>query len=440
MDRQKDTNTPTMREHETIVDKMSQISRRQFIIGAAAAGAAIAASGGIYYVLEGNKTNEGAEKLSVDSSQVLEIDDFEKEDSLEAYVSQTREIDLAYNTLVHVNGSTYASILEPTETGSPLVTASLISLSTADKTRILKSAITQERNFEIYDFRGNEKGFVWTESNIFTGQIYVYTAPIDTDLSSNVIRVLELNSESSLPNIELFENTAWIQVAPKETSSSSKSALYKIDIGSDASKLENVLTSKSFATAPSYTKEGIVVTPRNDNYTSRFDIRLLDGKAGTLKDILTLPQSMTPQDASYGGTGFSFSFYGNYDYGDGISSLGTYAQMTLGEALQDESLLSRDERIKTESNVNWLHFARNPLCAPVWLGSIIAFKSTSSIALFKPAEKKYALISADEGADDYGVWLCSTGNADKLVTINNIDYTPLSGDAIKSCTLRIYSA
>ena len=148
---------------------------------------------------------------------------------------------------------------------------------------------------------------------------------------------------------------------------------------------------------------------------------------------------MTPQDVAYGKTGFSFSFQGSYDYGDGISGVGTYAQMQLGSVLSDDSLASKDARLKNESGVNWLNFARSPFSAPAWVASMIAFKSTKSVAIFKPDEKKYALISADEGADDYGVWLVSTGEVEKLATITNIDYTPLSGSAIKACKLRVYA-
>ena len=446
MANRRNTNTPTKRQRETIIDKMSTITRRQFIIGAAATGAVIAASGGIYYAVEGSKTEEGVEKLEVAYSQIVGIDDCEKDDSLDNYVYLEREVDLEYNTIVHVSSDSYAAVLEPTDTGSPLVTASIISLVNSDKTTILKNAVTQERNFEVFDFRADESGFVWTESNVLTGKIYVYTAPFNSDVSASAKVALALDASSQLPEIEIFDNTAWIQVTPKTDTSATttasateKSKLYKITIGQDSSQIQQVLETKSFATAPVHAKSGIVVSPKNEVSTSRYDIRLLDGQTGTLKDILTLPQSMTPQDVAYGKTGFSFSFQGSYDYGDGISGVGTYAQMQLGSVLSDDSLASKDARLKNESGVNWLNFARSPFSAPAWVASMIAFKSTKSVAIFKPDEKKYALISADEGADDYGVWLVSTGEVEKLATITNIDYTPLSGSAIKACKLRVYA-
>lgn len=440
MPKHAENNAPKMRERETLTDRISHITRRQFIIGAAATGAVIAASGGIYYAVEGNNTEEGLSKLTVSSSQIISIEDCEKEDSFDSYVYLEREVDLSYNTIVNVSCDAFAAILEPTDVGNPLVTASLISLSNSDKTYILHGAITQERSFEIFDFRANEKGFVWIESNVLTGKIYVYTSPFKTDMSTSAKVALELDSKWNLPDIEIYDNSAWIQASPKDSTSAEKSKLFKIALGDDQSSLEQVCETKTFATAPTHTKQGIVITPRNEISSARYDICLLDGQNAQLLDVCTLPQSMTPQDATYGKTGFSFSFQGSYDYGDGISNVGTYAQTDIGEPLSGDSIVARDERIQSESQSNWLHFSRSPYCAPAWLNNMIAFKSTKSIAIFKPEDKKYALISADDGADDYGVWLCSAGESEKLVTITNIDYTPLSGEAIKSCKLKVYSS
>ena len=101
---------------------------------------------------------------------------------------------------------------------------------------------------------------------------------------------------------------------------------------------------------------------------------------------------------------------------------------------------AKDLKAEALSSSTWMQFGRSPLSAPAWISSMYAVKSTRTVAIFKPEERKYALIEATDGADDYGVWLCCNGECDKLITLSNLDYTPIRGSAIKECRLQVWNA
>lgn len=56
-------------------------------------------------------------------------------------------------------------------------------------------------------------------------------------------------------------------------------------------------------------------------------------------------------------------------------------------------------------------------------------KSTSAVCGVDLQGKRYFALSAENGADDYGEWLASSGQNDTVVTYSNIDYTPIGGEA-----------
>lgn len=434
---------PTPRTRETKKrasnERPFDITRRQFLIGTGVVGAVLAVGGGTYYVTESNKDTSGQTKLKVTQDQVIKIGDLELVDDISEFLKVEREVTLDYNTLIHSNDSDMLSLLESTSEGSPLFHACAFSLASGNKSVLLSGPVTDKPRFDIFDFKTNSSGSVWVESNVFTGENIVYTCEANSDHSTNAIVAMTLGADKKMPQIIACDDYAWIQTSPSE-GNSGKEELWRIKFGESGSSAEKIMETNAFATAPSWTKSGVVVTPRNENTLTSYDIRLLDATSAQIKDICSLQQSMKPQDVSWGNSGFSFSFQGSYEVGEGISQVGTYAQTNIGNKLASEDNASRDARNENLSEQTWLSFNREPTCAPAWIGDYIAFKSTSSVAIVDPKTKKYAAIKADDGADDYGVWLISHGDCDRLVTIQNINYRPLSGDPIKECQLKVWVA
>ena len=103
--------------------------------------------------------------------------------------------------------------------------------------------------------------------------------------------------------------------------------------------------------------------------------------------------------------------------------------------LQD---MKKDARNTDLSEKPWLGFNREPTCPCAWIGNYVCVKSTSSVAVIDLSSRKYALIRADDGADDYGVWLVSKGSVENLVTLQNINFTSLTGDLVKEGRLKIW--
>ena len=73
---------------------------------------------------------------------------------------ETANVELPLGSLVWASSDTVAACLIPTETGSPLAQASLISLESAAVTTVLEQAAGQIEGFEIYDVSASEQGIV----------------------------------------------------------------------------------------------------------------------------------------------------------------------------------------------------------------------------------------------------------------------------------------
>lgn len=445
---------PTSRKAATLTERIEnkEITRRNFIIGGVVAGVAIASASGIYYAVEGD-SQIGTTRISVPSANVFGLSDCEQNDDLGQFLKLERTISLPYNTLVGYGSDNIIATLQSSEAGSPLNRAVIIDASNGNSTTALSSTVSSEPRWDIIDFAASKDGCVWIEANLLTDKKRVFTSSSHIASDSPTL-VLELDSNWKIPDIIANETVAWIQLSPNDdNSSSTQSELLKINLGENANKIEKVVSTRSFACPPSIAKSGICCCPRDSVYSSSYKLTYLNN-SGVEVDCCTLPTSMKPQDVSYGRGHFAFSFTGSYDYGDGISQIGTYNSLTDSQTYEellaaaksserdDEAAQKKSKDLKNTSlsQSTWMQFGRSPLSAPAWSGDLYAIKSTRTVAIFKPDLKQYALIEASDGSDDYGVWLCCNGECDKLVTLTNLDYTPLRGSAIKECRVQIWSA
>ena len=439
-------------------------SRRQFLIGAGALGALACGGGGIIY-FSSKGDNSGNARLNVPTSNVFGIDDCEKLEDSSSLIKLEREVNLPYDTLIFVSDDNVASLLLSTEDGSPINTASTINLQNANIQKVLTSPVTQAIGFDIWDFRTNENGCIWIEANILTKETIVYTSSSFAEASSNFkIAYQQKGEEFLLPSIAICKNYGWIQLEPASSNKSQKARLQRIELGKSQDSLTTIFETKAFATQISSCKDGVVASPRSTASSSCVELQLLDGVTAETLDICTLPQSMIPQDVSYSNGTFSFSFAGSYDYGAGISKSGTYTSIPTdsntfseiliievqsakeklrSQSLNDEeqkkaTLTAKDKRNSFFSSQKWFNFGRTPVTSTAWIDSPFAVKSTRSIAIFDLENKKYCLIESPDGADDYGVFLCSCGQSEQLVTITNINYSDVKGAEVKKCLLQIW--
>ena len=179
-------------------------------------------------------------------------------------------------------------------------------------------------------------------------------------------------------------------------------------------------------TPPYSTADSVVIAPRVDMSSVYYQLTNINAETGAVTDQLVLPHAMTPLEAGYGQNGFTFSFPDIYDYGGGISNLGTYTPLTKPEN-------------GNYSDVQWFGFARTPTAAPAWCQNLLIVKSSYSVCGVDLSAGTYFAIDVDNGADTYGDYLATSGTHDTFVTYANIDHTPVIGNATHLCRVKVWT-
>lgn len=400
------------------------VSRRAFLYGTAAAGAAAAAVG-LGLVGCGSIGGDGGavSYLKVPESSLVTTNDFEALESYDDKIELLNTFEIPYGTLVWASDEEVAACLLPTSSGSPLAQIGLLFLGSGELDTVLSSAIGTPEHFEIYDVRATSHGLIWTEASILRGTWRVYTARLsDGVIDGDPVLVEEGDSSYETPMLAVSDTRAFWQVVPKAPNDAGlPSRLMQSEFGRNGAVCvyENV---RRMGTPPYSAGDSVTITPRLDDSTTYYRLTNVDDNGAT-KDTMTLPGGMTPLEAGYGKTGFMFSFANIYNYGEGISNLGTYVPMRLPSD-------------GDYSNVQWFGFARTPTAPPAWCNNLLIVKSTRSVCGVNLEEKTYFAIDVDDGSEDYGDYLATTGVRKSFVTYTNIDHQPIGSSRIHCCRVK----
>lgn len=405
------------------------LTRRHFLFGALGIGALAAIGGGAAVVAQQMEKDPDADLtvLKVPASAVTSSDSLANVDDYRTRMSLTGSFELPYGTLVWANDEHVAACLLPAESAKPLTHVALLALGSGVSTTVLEGAVGLDEGFEIYDVRATSSGLVWTEADILDGIWRIYTARSAGTSIGEPVLVEEGNADYETPSIAAVGNRAFWQVLPKPKGAkkAESSLLKRATMG--ASDTEVVYTSRGrMATPPYASNDSVIITPRTDTSSIHYQLTCIDANSGNVKDSLALPVSMKPLEAGYGKTGFTFSFDAGYDYGDGISKVGTYTP-TIAATNADYS------------NAPWFWFGRAPSAPPAWCGKYFMVKSTTAVCGVDFATNEYFAFDVESGADDYGEYLASTGSHDTVVTFANIDHVPLGGEPVKCCRVRVWT-
>ncbi|MBQ3301709.1 MAG: twin-arginine translocation signal domain-containing protein [Eggerthellaceae bacterium] len=400
------------------------ISRRKFLYGAIGAGAVAAVGIGAVALNSRNDDNE-ITYLEVPEQSVTALASMEVVDDYETRVSLIASHDLPYGTLIWCNSDEAAACLLPCDTGKPLTQIGLLYLGSGTVNTLLERAIGTDRGFEVYDVRATTTGVIWTEANVLEGTWRIYTARIAGGNLESIALADEGDETYDTPTLGMAGSYAFWQLLPKSPNSDLLPSLLK-RIKPGAKTAETVYeNARRMATVPYCSARNVTITPRIDSSSVYYQLTCIDSETGEITDTCTLPQGMKPLEAGYGKTGFMFSFENIYNYGGGIANLGTYCPMKLP---------ARDGY----SDVNWFSFARTPSAAPAWAGDLLIVKSTYSVCGVDLAKQQYFAIDVDNGADDYGEYLASSGEHETFVTFSNIDHAPVDAEAEKACRVKIW--
>lgn len=411
------------------------LTRRHFLFGALGVGALAAVAGGASLVIK-KQQEEAASAVTVlevpsASMTTLKTPDesglFTLIENADTRMNSVGRFELPYGTLVWASDDTLAACLLPTEEAKPLTQVGILSLDNGNLSTVLEKAVGQDEGFDIYDVRASASGLVWTEADIFDGIWRIYTASLDGALLGKAHLVEEGDSLWEMPSIAAVGKYAFWQVMPKPDGEiSAKDSLVKRATMAQGNS-DVVYTSHGRLCTPPYAlTDSVVITPRAETSGVYYQLTHLDAASGEVLDTMVLPRSMKPLEAGYGDTGFTFSFDAIYNYGDGISNLGTYAPKT---------------RVTNGnySAVPWFCFNRAPSAPPAWCGSYFMVKSSRTVCGIDLNTNEYFALQPDNGADDYGEYLASTGSNNLVVTYANIDDKPIGGSPKKYCLVRVWS-
>lgn len=384
------------------------LTRRNLLIGAAGI-AGVAAVGGIGSAAIDmlSPEEQTITSISVPQEAVTGLDTL-NEVSYNDHFYLAGNFYLPYGTLVWADNDVVAACLTPGEDASPLNKISLLYLSTGSNPTVLSQARGADEGYEIFDVRCSTEGAIWVECNMFENKWRVYTASLDNAQLSGTIQVDEGDSNWLTPSLAAVGNYAFWQVIPRTGSEAAKSdsALKAVAFGSD--QVQVPYTSKRpFATRVTPTTDGVVIAPRADSSSVYYSLTKISASDLSTVDQMTLPSAMTPQSASYGKSGFAFTFENIYNYGGGISNLGTYTPMAAVTPYQYD-------------NLAWFRFGRTPSATPCWCGEWFAVKSTRAISGVHFGTKSFFVIDIVSNTDSYGEYLVSTGNSKYLVGLNQV--------------------
>ncbi len=133
-----------------------------------------------------------------------------------------------------------------------------------------------------------------------------------------------------------------------------------------------------------------------------------------------------PHQVAYGPTGFAFCFENIYDYGGGISNLGTY---TPSVALKNGDY----------GNKAWFRFNRTPTAAPCWCtDNWFMVKSNQSVCAVNFANKVFCSFGVESGCQDWGDYLVTSGMRNIVVTASQIDQVDNEGKETKMTQVRVW--
>ena len=441
------------------------LTRRHFLYGVAGI-AAVAALGGGYAYMQANEDSGDVSTLNVPESAVFTSDDCAQIEDPSTVMSLSASIELPYGSLIWANDDVAACLL-PTETSKPLAQIALFALGTGASTTVVSNAIGEADGFEIYDARACSKGIIWTEADILEGTWRIYHATSDGSSIGEPVLAEEGTTDWEMPSLAAVGGFAFWQCVPQKDgpAKTEDSLLKRAPFGSASTEVVYASHGR-MATAPYAGKQSVTITPRANTSGTYYQLTNMDAESGKVTDALVLPASMRPLEAGFGDTGFTFSFESIYNYGGGIANLGTYTPagevstgmlssqaavatpssssategqpMTLAESNELTAASTAKFDAQPYSGSTWFRFPRTPTAAPAWCGNWFMVKSTSAVCGIDFTNKQYFAFDVKNGATDYGDYLASSGSTSRIVTYSNIDHTPLGGEQIKHCLVRIW--
>ena len=356
------------------------ISRRGFVLGGAAAGAATVLAG----CSKKTGTSDdaaGEPQVIKDDSKIVSItDEYEAvEIDLEPAASWT----LPLGTLLYYCDGDYAAAMMAPASARHANTLGMLNLGDGSLTTLVEDPV-EGAGYSFYDVRAGDGVFAWVEMNFANASWKLYA---------------QNTADYDPPLFTAFESSViWYKMpAAGGNKTSHDSYCYRRSL--DEAKAEAIWKSTGrFASAPRVSDGILTISPRvrNDEgvYYGMTAIDLTDGN-NTKRAQLVLPSSVSPFEAVYMGDTFVFSIEATYS---GVGSLGN-----MGTYIGNE-------------NGTFLFLSREPLaCAAGRKGKYLV-KVQASHFLIDTSAKTYGSLLSPDRALEYGDYPATAGKSNTFLT------------------------
>ena len=316
----------------------SGISRRGLfrLAGAAAATTAAAAA------LAG--CEEKPEEPPIDDTPVVVeaeegFDILEKFSEVEAKLEMQSEYTLPLGSILHPAEGNWIPVTIAGESASPMITASVLSVTSGDVVSVLTHPITTSSpNVEIFQIRCSDTLFAWVEMDILTRDWWLYAQAMSAGKLSGTATLLWSGDKDwdPAPLCVTGNFVVWqVQPSLKGEKRSEFSHCYLWKLG-DAEAKEVIESQGRFACEPAASAGTVTVVPRvRPSEGTYYGITAYDPNDGFAAPIdqLVMPASVKPFRAVRIGDVFAFSVEASYNSGGLLGGMGYYIGTTGGEIL-----------------------------------------------------------------------------------------------------------
>lgn len=380
-----------------IVDRFKNgITRRGFVLGGAAAGAATLLAGC------SSKTGTsddaaGEPQVIKDDSKIVSITD--EYEAVDIDLEPTASWALPLGTLLYYcDGDVSAAMMAPAS-AQHANTLGVLSLSDGSLTTLVEDPV-EGTGYAFYDVRATDNVFAWIEMNYANSAWKLYAQGLSgVSRTGDAVELDRGGKDYDPPLFTAYGSSVIWYKMPASGGSKTSSDSYCYRQSLDESKPETVWKSTGrFASAPRVSDGILTITPRvrNDEgvYYGMTAIDLVDGN-NTKRAQLVLPSSVSPFEAVYMGDRFVFSIEATYSGVGSLGNMGTYIGNEGGP---------------------YLFLSREPLACAAGKKNKFLVKVQSSHFLIDTSAKTYGSLLSPDRALEYGDYPATAGKSDTFLT------------------------
>lgn len=416
-----------------------KITRRGFVAGAAATGAATTAALALDGCCGGSSAEEeliegvqeefpsaSVEYLDVNESQVLPYTGMSSVESGD-YLVESNSFDLPLGSLVHQCSDSQALLIMPGASSKSLIQLCMADLNEGGYTPILGQSLGGGEDYVVYDARASTSAIAWVECNMMHGLWRVYATTLTDGLASEesmqqAALLDEGGEDYSPPLLAVGGSKVFWTVMPDPNGPASsedsylKAAEFVTGSTGVSAKPQVIYTSHGrMITNPLVSGDVLTIVPRVTTDSVYYQLTTLDIMTNQVLNVSILPPSLRVSDAVWLGDGFAFGIEGNYDYARGLAFAGTYRQLGDGQ---------------------YLYVNKPPVSPPLLMNSLTYVKSTKNVIGLDTATGTAVIIDTPKDCVDYGDVLAGVGRQDRLVLYTTV--TSKKGQDAGVCHVRVF--